>query len=209
MLSWPIFPMGGIGRRVAPFSPPQIRACKFPSTRLPAPRHVLRTSDRLDCSPSAPFAGPEAASNLRRRLDDLRPFLPSGASPTSAPFRDRPHSPIRPVTRCLAAGGIRFLGDLVPARASVRLAASLLAGPDPDGVTSFRTTETRSGWARSLPRGEVSAAGAGQAPALIAQHRRRSHFRRPFVPGLPRGPVRPSPGLPPPWWLAGGFGFPL
>jgi hypothetical protein len=29
--------LSGIGRRVAPFSPPQIRACKFPSTRLPAP----------------------------------------------------------------------------------------------------------------------------------------------------------------------------
>src|SRR5262249_30885776 len=42
---------------------------------------------------------------------------------------------------------------------------------DPDGVTSFRTTETRSGWVRSLPRGEVSAAGDEQAPALIAQHR--------------------------------------
>jgi hypothetical protein len=201
--------LSGIGRRVAPFSPPQIRACKFPSTRLPAPRHVLRTSSRLDCSPPAPFADLEVASNLRRRLDDLRPFRPSGASPTSAPFRVRPRGPIRPVARRLAAGGIRFLGDLVPARASVRLAASLLAGPGPDGVTSFRTTETRSGWVLSLPRGEVSAAGEGQAPALMAQHRRTSHFRRPFVTGLPIEPVRPSPGLPPPWWLAGGFGFPL
>ena len=201
--------LGGIGRRVAPFSPPQIRACKFPSTRLPAPRHVLWTSSRLDCSPLAPFAGLKAASNLRRRLDNLRPFRPSGASPTSAPFRVRPRSPIRPVTRRLAAGGLRFLGDLVPARASVRLAASLLAEPDSDGVTSFRTTETRSGWVLSLPRGEVSAAGKEQAPALIAHYRRISHFRRPYVTGLPIEPVRPSPGLPPPWWLAGGFGFPL
>jgi hypothetical protein len=201
--------LSGIGRRVAPFSPPQIRACKLPSTRLPAPRHVLRTASRLDCSPPAPFAGPQAASNLRRRLDGFRPFPPSGASPTLAPFRVRPRSPIRPVTRRLAAGGVRFLGDLVPARASVRLAASLLAGPGPDGVTSFRTTETRSGWVLSLPRGEVSTAGDDQAPALIARHRRESHFRRPNVTGLPIEPVRPSPGLPPPWWLAGGFGFPL
>ena len=201
--------MSGIGRRVTPFSPPQIRACKFPSTRLPAPRHVLWTSSRLDCSPLAPFAGLKAASNLRQRLDDLRPFLPSGASPTSAPFRVRPRSPICPVPRRLAAGSIRFLGDLVPARASVRLTASLLAGPDSDGVTSFRTTERRSGWVRSLPRGEVSAAGEGQAPALLARHRRTSHFRRPYLTGLPIEPVRPSPGLPPPWWLADGFGFPL
>ena len=144
--------LGGIGRRVAPFSPPQIRACKFPSTRLPAPRHVLWTSSRLDCSPLAPFAGLKAASNLRQRLDDLRPFLPSGASPTSAPFRVG-YYPICPVARCLAASSIRFLGNPVPARASVRLAASLLAEPDPDGVTSFRTTEMRSGWVRSRPRG--------------------------------------------------------
>ena len=198
----------GIGRRVAPFSPPQIRACKLPSTRLPAPRHVFRTSSRLDCSPLAPFAGQKAASNLRRRLDDLCPFLSSGASPTSAPFRVG-YYPICPVARCLAAGSIRFLGDLVPARASVRLTASLLAEPDSDGVTSFRTTEMRSEWVRSRPRGEVSAAGKGQAPALIAHYRRRSHFRRPFVTGLWMEPVRPSPGLPPPWWLAGGLGFPL
>jgi hypothetical protein len=46
--------MSGIGRRVTPFSPPQIRACELPSTRLPAPWHVLWTSSRLDCSPSAP-----------------------------------------------------------------------------------------------------------------------------------------------------------
>jgi len=151
--SWELAWVGGIGRRVAPFSPPQIRACRFPSTRLPAPRHVLRTSDRLDYSPPAPFAGLKAASNLRRRLDDLRPFRPSGASPTSAPFRVGPHGPICPVARRLAAGSLRFLGDPVPARASVRLAASLLALPGPDGVTSFRTTEKRSGWVRSLPRG--------------------------------------------------------
>ena len=181
----------------------------MPSTRLPAPRHVLRTSDRLDCSPPAPLAGPQAASSLRRRFGSLRPFLPSGASPTSAPFRVGPCGPICPVARCLAAGSVRFLGNPVPARASVRLTASLLAGPDSDGVTSFRTTETRSGWVPSLPRGEVSAAGDEQALALIAQHRRVSHFRRPNVTGLPRGPVRPSPGLPPPWWLADGFGFPL
>lgn len=144
--------LGGIGRRVAPFSPPQVRACKFPSTRLPAPRHVLRTSSRLDRSPPAPFAGLKAASNLRRRLDSLRPFPPSGASPTSAPFRVG-YCPICPVARRLAAGSVRFLGGPVPARVSGRLAASLLAAPGPDGVTSFRTTETQSGWVRSLPRG--------------------------------------------------------
>ena len=97
----------------------------------------------------------------------------------------------------------------MPARVSGRLAASLLAGPDPDGVTSFRMTEMRSGWVRSLPRGEVSAEGKGQAPSLIAQHCRVSHFRRPYVTGLSIEPVRPSPGLPLRLLLAGGFGFPL
>src|SRR5262249_9166104 len=59
------------------------------------------------------------------------------------------------------------------------------------------------------PGAEVSAEGKGQAPSLLARHRRGSHFRRPYVTGLPMEPVRPSPGLPPPLWLAGGLGFPL
>src|SRR5262245_5208537 len=118
-------------------------------------------------------------------------------------------SPLCPVARRLAAGSHRFLGDPVPAWVSIRLAASLLATPGPDGVTSFRRTETRSGWVHALPRGEVSAEGKGQAPSLMARYRRASHFRRPSVTGLPGEPVRPSRGLPPPWWLAGGFGFPL
>src|SRR5262249_5146574 len=87
--------LSGIGRRVAPFSPPQIRACKFPCTRLPAPRRLPRTPSRLVYSPPAPFAGPKAASNLRRPFDDLCLSQPSGASPTSAPFRVR-HKPYLP-----------------------------------------------------------------------------------------------------------------
>jgi hypothetical protein len=135
----------------------------------PAPGPSVRAPD-LQSSGSLPAGSvcrPEAACNLRGRLDDLRPFPPLGASPTSAPFRVA-YSPVCPVARRLAVGGIRSLGDPVLARASVRLAPPRLAMPCPDGVVLLRTTETRSGWALALPRGDASAGGEGQTPSLIA-----------------------------------------
>jgi hypothetical protein len=204
------YALSGIGRRVAPFSPPQIRACEFPSTRLPAPRHVLWTSSRLDCSPPAPFAGPEG-----------RILTCAGGSTTFAHFRPREPPP----RQHPFGSGHAALSARLPV--ALRLAAfaswEILCPPERRSASRrlYWRRQARTGLLRSArprrgrggfvlyPGAEVSAAGEEEAPALVARHRRVSHFRRPFVTGLAMEPVRPSPGLPPPWWLAGGFGVPL
>ena len=61
-----------------------------------------------------------------------------------------------PVSCCLSATGIRFLGHPVPA-GELGLPHGRLTGPcwcpDPDGVTTFRTHEIRPGWVPPVPRG--------------------------------------------------------
>ena len=54
-----------------------------------------------------------------------------------------------PLSRCLSATGIRFLGVLFPPGNQAPLTVGLPQHPagtaDPDGVSTFRTHETRTG----------------------------------------------------------------
>jgi hypothetical protein len=83
------------------------------------------------------------------------------------------------VSRCLSAAGIRFSVIRFPpgswALLTVGLPGTPLASPDPDGVTTFRTHELRSGWAPSVPRGRrcSSRTGATTRPAPAASQRQR------------------------------------
>jgi len=59
-----------------------------------------------------------------------------------------------PVSRCLSAADVRFSAIRFPPRGWAPLTVGLPAqGPDPDGVTAFRTHELRPGWVPSVPRG--------------------------------------------------------
>jgi hypothetical protein len=59
------------------------------------------------------------------------------------------------VSRCLSAAGVGFLVILCPPGGWALLTVGLPdLGPDPDGVSVFRTHELRSGWVPSLLRGQ-------------------------------------------------------
>ena len=94
-----------------------------------------------------------------------------------------------PVSCRLSATGIRFLGHPDPAE-EFSLPYGRPTSPtalDPNGVSTFRTHETRPGWAPSLPRGggvpptgrdcPRPAPAASQRPALHPAH--ASHLRGP------------------------------
>jgi hypothetical protein len=65
-------------------------------------------------------------------------------------------APVVPLSCCLSAGGLRFLGVLFPPRDWALLTVGLPPRPSgrggPDGVLTFRTHETRPGRVPSLPR---------------------------------------------------------
>ena len=79
------------------------------------------------------------------------------------------------VSRCLSATGIRFSVILFPPGSWALLTVGLPdpTGPDPDGVSPFRTPEQRPGWAPSVPRGRrcSSRTGATSRPAPAASQR--------------------------------------
>ena len=88
------------------------------------------------------------------------------------------------VSRCLSATGIRFSVILYPPGNWALLIVGLPARrPDLDGVTTFRTSELRSGWAPSVPRGQrcSSRTEATSRPASAASQRTRP-FTPPTVP---------------------------
>ena len=59
-----------------------------------------------------------------------------------------------PVSRRLSATGIRFSVILFPPGSWALLTVGLPdLGPDPDGVSTFRTHELRPGWVPPIPRG--------------------------------------------------------
>jgi hypothetical protein len=79
----------------------------------------------------------------------------------------RRHSPVVPVSCCLSAAGVRFLGLPVPPRDSAFLTIGLpftARCGDLDGVSMFRTNEIRVG------------SGAPCTPGLRCSHSRRSRF---------------------------------
>lgn len=71
------------------------------------------------------------------------------------------------VSRCLSTAGVRFL--VILSRPGVRLSSrsAYRPRPDPDGVSTFRTHETRPGWVPSIPRGRRCPSG----PATITDPR--------------------------------------
>ena len=122
--------------------------------------------------------------------------------------------PCLSVSCCLSAASVRFLGHPVPA-AELRLPHGRPTGrlfhPDPNGVSTFHTSEIRPGWVLPLPRGggvhpdgrdlHYPAPTASQRPALhpaATTHRRglgsrdiigsSLTFTRPVFPG----PVAPG-----------------
>ena len=126
-------------------------------------------------SSSIPQGRPLVRSPPRRRLTCPRVLtLPDVVVrvhlTTSAPFRVRAYARIRPVTQDTGGGPAIASWFPVafrpPAFASWSSCArqgtgpslrsayrSLLPGPDPDGVATFRAHELRPGWVPSLPRG--------------------------------------------------------
>ena len=76
------------------------------------------------------------------------------------------------VSRRLSATGIRFSVIRYPPGIWALLAVGLPdTGPDPDGVTTFRTHELRSGWAPSVPRGQRCSPRTGPLPGRRLPHR--------------------------------------
>ena len=87
-----------------------------------------------------------------------RPFGPShqGWYPASYPGRSTEGSTMSPRVSCrLSTTGIRLLGILLPPRSSAPLTVGLpeQPAPGPDGISTFRTSESRPDWVPSLPRG--------------------------------------------------------
>src|SRR5581483_10792649 len=77
-----------------------------------------------------------------------------------------------PVSCCLSTAGIRF--SVIPFPPRDRLSsrsAHRPHGPDPDGVTAFRTPELRPGWVPPITQGQVVLTRPGRLPALAASQR--------------------------------------
>jgi hypothetical protein len=87
------------------------------------------------------------------------------------------------VSRCLSAAGIRFSVIRFPPGSWALLAVGLPdLSPDPDGVTTFRTHELRSGWAPSVPRGQRCSPRTGPLPGRRLPLRSGSPCTPPYVP---------------------------
>jgi hypothetical protein len=93
------------------------------------------------------------------------------------------------VSRRLSATGIRFSAILFPPRSWALLTVGLPnLGPDPDGVTAFRTHELRPGRAPSTPRGQRCSPGLDGLPS-----RRLPHSQRPVLAPHPARPIGRGP----------------
>src|SRR5262249_48749646 len=75
------------------------------------------------------------------------------------------------VSRCLSTAGICFL--VILSRRGIRLSSRSAyrpTGPDPDGVSTFRTHKLRPGWALSIPRGRRCSPGPATIPSPRLPH---------------------------------------
>ena len=109
--------------------------------------------------------------------------------PTSARFRARAQGPVSgrlyetaggvtghavPLSRCLSAAGVRFLGILSrpgiqpPLRSACHAATG---GADPDEVSMFRTRETRLAQGALFTPGTAVSTATGDLPAARLPHR--------------------------------------
>lgn len=108
-------------------------------SNLPLGSHDSRSRPSpATCSRQRPF-GP----GHQDRYPASYPHQPSGARPSAA------------VSCRLSAHRRSLLEHPVPARTSAPLTVGLpgIEPLDPDGVSTFRTSETRPGWVPSIPRG--------------------------------------------------------
>ncbi len=95
------------------------------------------------------------------------------------------------------------------------------ARPDPDGVSTFRTSEIRPGWVPPLPRGRRCSSWPDAVPGrrLPLPSGQSLHPAANPISGAPQlrginersrdSPVRPAPCLWPPGWDGRSLGFPL
>ena len=123
----------------------------------------------------------------------------------------------------LSATGVRFSVIRFPpgVAPSSRSAYRRQDGPDPDGVTAFRTHEQRPGWVPSIPRGQRCsprpsrpdrpASAASQRPVPVPRSGippGEASASRGINEGSSNSPVRSSPRPQPPGWNGRCFGFP-
>ena len=139
---------------VAPYAVPihpagrRPRFCS-PQGRLTCPSAPAKISTRRHGSPASRQPAFAAGCPLCIR-PGIRPVIRQ--HPVGGP------APTLPLSRCLSATGISFLGVLFPPRNPAPLTVGLPANtqtvsPDLDGVSTFHTHELRPGRAPSLPRG--------------------------------------------------------
>ena len=107
----------------------------------------------------------------------------SGRLSDSRRMKDRRCSRSLPLSRCLSAAGIRFLGVLFPPGDPALLTVGLPATPrqmppDPNRVSTFRTHEIRPGRVSSLPRGRR----CSTRPRDVHGRRLPPHNGRPLPP---------------------------
>ena len=190
-------------------------ATRRPSVRSPPKR-------RLTCPRVRTPPRPCRGAHLTRVSALSGPGTRPGIRPVIR-HGQRRASHLVPVSCCLSATGVRLSGHPVPAR-ELGLPHGRLTRhtrPDPDGVTTFRTCETRPGWVPSLPRGRrcsprPDAVPGRRLPLPSGQSLHpapTSHQRGSVLRGINEGsrdsPVRPAPGLWPPGWDGQPLGFPL
>jgi hypothetical protein len=206
--------------------------CRKRRTSSSTVRHSMPSQSRT--SPRGPFATatPTAvavcgasASNLPTRAGATNVFTPKAHLPTSAPFRVRAAARIRPVIHDDVDGGadqelpwfpVAFRPPAFASRVILfppGTSACLTVGlpdshcRDPDGVSTFHTSEIRPGRVPSLPRGRRCPPRPdavpdrrlplpnGQSLHPATTTHRRSHESRGINEGSRDSPVRPGPHL--------------
>jgi hypothetical protein len=200
-------PPGGIGRRVAPLSPPQIRACEFPGTRLPAPP-TFTPSCHLDCSLSGPFTSIRTHLTYPDNSASLVSFGLREPPPRQHPFGLGIALSARlPVALRLAA--FASWGILCPLGRQFASRRPYWQCQTPSGLLRSTRPRCDRGGSR-LCSGARCPQGPGRHPApLIAHHCRNSHFRQPAITERKTTQTRPAFSSPPPalcgWQVGSAF----
>ena len=179
----------GKGEALPP--PPPLRTVRATFTAHGSSRSLPSVLPVCGCS-AAPFPRGVRWRANRRPLTCPSEFgrclQPSSGDPPGPrqPAFAAGRRPLQPVmsSRCLSAAGLGFLGHRVPPGVVPSLRRAYRPGPDPVGVSTFRSGEMRRGGMPSLLRGPrcpsvprkgrhacVRPAGV----ALLTRHRRLSH----------------------------------
>ena len=162
--------------------PPYLLLTGTPVDGVPARARLRGWSSGPFTLQPPPARFPSPAPNLPFGSSGHGRFASTAHLPTSARFRARAPGPVSgqlyaaarrrsraccPLSCCLSAAGIRFLGILSrqgippPLRSAYRAASS---GTDPDGVSMFRTRETRLGQGALCTPGTAVPTATGESP---------------------------------------------